>query len=92
MDPAVMEFVKWLLEVVVAALTVLGILWRSIDNMISKKVKSQVEAAMAKITETTSGAISDLEREIRENHREQLERTDDRFDKLTARIDRLLGN
>jgi hypothetical protein len=89
MDEATISFLKTILEIVVAVLTVFGILWKVFDGMITKKVKAQVQEAMRSVTEATSSQLSLLRSEVHKNHGEQAEKIDDRFDALTQRIDRL---
>lgn len=86
------ELAKSLGEIVLAVLTVLGLIRRQLDSMISKKVEAQLKTVMDEMTKTTSGELASIRQEIRTNHGEQLQRTDDRFDALTNRIDRLINN
>jgi hypothetical protein len=48
---------EFALKVASTAAVVLGVLWRALDKMITRKVKEQLDEAMIQLTDTTSKAV-----------------------------------
>lgn len=80
----------WLAKVLVSAGIVVGLLWRTLQGMISRKVDEQIAKLAEKVTKTSSDGMRELREEMTSNHQAQLDRTDERFDRLTDRIDDLV--
>ena len=72
-----------------AATTVLWV-HRRIDNLITKRVKEQVSAAMESVTETTSQQIASLRSDVKDELREGREENRDSLTEVTKRLDTIL--
>lgn len=81
------SFIEFILKVASTAAVVIGVLWRALDKMITRKVKEQLDIAMAALTETTSKAVEDLRKELHQVNAEGNRRADERADRITRRID-----
>jgi len=82
---------EWLSKVVATAAIVLGAIWRWLTQMITKRVKEELEVAMRTITETTSRAIDSLRHEVRENDERTEQRIERLGDRITERVDNILA-
>jgi hypothetical protein len=81
---------EWVSKVIAAAAIVLGFVWRTIGTMVTNKVREQLDSTLRPFTETTSRAIEDLKRELRERSDTTNLRAEQRADALTKRIDALI--
>lgn len=83
---AIIEFIG---KVVATSAVVLSLIWRFVNKMITDKVKEQIDAAMAKITQTTSKAVDDLRTELHKHAHDSDVKSEERAERITNRIDSL---
>lgn len=81
---------EFALKVASTAAVVLGILWRALDKMITRKVKEQLDEAMIQLTHTTSKAVDGLRQELHDVNADGQRKAEERTDRITKRIDEIM--
>ncbi|HSG19260.1 MAG TPA: hypothetical protein VLA31_00690, partial [Burkholderiaceae bacterium] len=84
------SLIEFVIKVASTAAVVIGILWRALDKMITRKVKEQLDEAMLQLTETTSKAVEGLRQELHDVNAEGQRKADERTDRITKRIDEIM--
>lgn len=84
------SLIEFVIKVASTAAVVIGILWRALDKMITRKVKEQLDEAMLQLTETTSKAVEGLRQELHDVNADGQRKADERTDRITKRIDEIM--